>query len=214
MLSTSKIVYDDIRKTWEVEKNNDGLQDLEDLRLSKMVAYLSSVRHLLAETPSENSIQVDLLTQEGLNIEFMLRDLLMLRRTKIMNAVFSKGKVSGAMTLVEEEFYNRLSRGFTSHSDFIEEVLAGTPAATMKRSKKKKKESPPPEKQTPDSDEMEYVMVRFLRSVDEPFMGLDEVAYGPFHEEDIATIPTANAKRWLRDGTVTRVMLSNVEGDD
>ena len=208
----SKIVYNDIRKTWEDEKNNDVLQNLEDLRLSKMVAYLSSVRHLLAETPSENSIQVDLLTQEGLNIEFMLRDFLMLRRTKIMNAVLGQEKPAGSMTLAEEEFYNRLLRGVTSHSDFVEEVLAGTPAPTMKRSKKKKKEKTPTEKKPPDSDEMEYVMVRFLRSVEEPFMGLDEVAYGPFQEEDIATIPTANAKSWLRDGTVTRVMPSNVEG--
>ena len=101
-------MYDDIRKTWEDEKNNDALQNLEDLRLSKMVAYLSSVRHLLAETPSENSIQVDLLTQEGLNIEFMLRDFLMLRRTKIMNAVLGQEKPAGSMTLAEEEFYNRL----------------------------------------------------------------------------------------------------------
>ena len=208
----SKIVYDDIKKTWEDEKSNDALQDLEDLRLSKMVAYLSSVRHLLAETPSENSIQVDLLTQEGLNIEFMLRDLLMLRRTKIMNAVLGQEKPTGSMTLAEEEFYNRVLRGVTSHSDFVEEVLAGTPAPTMKRSKKKKKEKTPTEKKPPDSDEMEYVMVRFLRSVEEPFMGLDEVAYGPFQEEDIATIPTANAKSWLRDGTVTRVMPSNAEG--
>ena len=208
----SKIVYDDIKKTWEDEKSNDALQDLEDLRLSKMVAYLSSVRHLLAETPSENSIPVDLLTQEGLNIEFMLRDLLMLRRTKIMNAVLGQEKPTGSMTLAEEEFYNRVLRGVTSHSDFVEEVLAGTPAPTMKRSKKKKKEKTPTEKKPPDSDEMEYVMVRFLRSVEEPFMGLDEVAYGPFQEEDIATIPTANAKSWLRDGTVTRVMPSNAEG--
>ncbi len=208
----SKIVYDDIKKTWEDEKSNDALQDLEDLRLSKMVVYLSSVRHLLAETPSENSIQVDLLTQEGLNIEFMLRDLLMLRRTKIMNAVLGQEKPTGSMTLAEEEFYNRVLRGVTSHSDFVEEVLAGTPAPTMKRSKKKKKEKTPTEKKPPDSDEMEYVMVRFLRSVEEPFMGLDEVAYGPFQEEDIATIPTANAKSWLRDGTVTRVMPSNAEG--
>ncbi|MHA1905951.1 MAG: DNA replication complex subunit Gins51 [Candidatus Thorarchaeota archaeon] len=211
----SEIVYDDIKKTWEDEKNNDSLQNLEDLRLSKMVAYLSTVRHLLAETPSENSVQVDLMTQEGLNIEFMLRDLFMLRRTKIMNAVLSQVKPAGSMTLAEEEFYNRVSRGVTSHSEFVEEVLAGTPVPTMKRSKKKKKESPPPvkKKKAEEVDEMEYVMVRFLRSVEEPFMGLDEVVYGPFQEEDIATIPTANAKSWLRDGTVTRIVPSNAEDD-
>lgn len=201
----SEISYDAINTTWENEKDNSKLQDFEDLRLSKMVSYLSSVRQQLAETSSDNTIQVDLLTQEGLNIEFMLRDLLMLRRTKLMNLVLQNATPKGSMTLAEEEFYNRMQRGFSSHADFIDEVLAGSPAPTMKRTRKKKK-SPKPEKEAKDdSDEIEYVMVRFLRSVEESFMGLDEIVYGPFQEEDVATIPTANAKIWLRDGTVTRV---------
>jgi len=93
---------------------------------------------------------------------------------------------------------------------------AGTPTPTMKRSKKKKEPTPPPEKKkkTEEVDDMEYVMVRFLRPVEEPFMGLDEIVYGPFQEEDIATIPTANAKVWLRDGTVTRIVPSNAEDDE
>jgi len=211
----SEILYDAINKTWENEKDNSRLQDFEDLRLSKMVSYLSSVRQQLAETSSDNTIQVDLLTQEGLNIEFMLRDLLMIRRTKIMNLVFQNETPKGSMTLAEEEFYNRLQRGFSSHADFVDEVLAGSPTPTMKRTRKKKKKKPSqPEKEAKDdSDEIEYVMVRFLRSVEESFMGLDEIVYGPFQEEDVATIPTANAKIWLRDGTVTRVAPTRQEDE-
>lgn len=201
----SNVSYDTISKAWEDEKDSKKLQDFEDLRLSKMVSYLSSVRQELAETPSDNAIQVDLLTQEGLNIEFMLRDLLMLRRTKIMNLVLQNKSPEGSMTLAEEEFHNRIRRGITSHTEFIDEVIAGSPVPTMKR--KGKKEKPPqPEKEVEDdSEQMEYVMVRFLRAVEESFMGLDETVYGPFQEEDVATIPTANAKVWLRDGTVARV---------
>lgn len=209
----SEVSYDTISKTWEDEKNNTNLQEFEDLRLSKMVSYLSSVRQKLAETPSDNAIQVDLLTQEGLNIEFMLRDLLMIRRTKIMNLVLQNGTPKGAMTLAEEEFYNRMKRGLSSHDEFVTEVLAGSPAPTMKRTEKKKKTPQPKKKIEENSDEMEYVMVRFLRPVEDSFMGLDEIVYGPFQEEDVATIPTANAKGWLRDGTVTRVAPTKKEDE-
>jgi len=198
-------MYDAISKTWENEKNSKRLQDFEDLRLSKMVSYLSAVRQQLAETPSENVIQVDLLTQEGLNIEYMLRDLLLLRRTKIMNSVLQNTAPEGIMTLAEEEFYNRMQRGITSHIEFIDEVIAGSPAPTMKRKEKTEKTRQPEKEFEVDPEEIEYVMVRFLRAVEESFMGLDETVYGPFQEEDVATIPTANAKVWLRDGTVARV---------
>ncbi len=211
-------MYDDIRKTWEKEKEKDSLQDLEDHQLGMMVNYLSTVRRLLAETPSENHLQVDLLTQEGLNIEFMMRDLLMIRRTKIMNAVFRDEKPMGVMTIQEEGFYDRLSRGMTDHSKYVEDVLLGQPAPTLKRSTKKEKTTSQPEDKIADSvdsvDDLEYVVVRFLRPVEEPFMGLDEIVYGPFQVEDTATIPTENAKAWLVDGTVVRVVISNVEVDE
>ena len=48
--------------------------------------------------------------------------------------------------------------------------------------------------------------MRFLRSISDAFLGLDEKTYGPFKKEDIAVIPTANAKTWLRDGTVIRIV--------
>ncbi|MDF1537453.1 MAG: hypothetical protein P1Q69_00930 [Candidatus Thorarchaeota archaeon] len=201
----SDISYDTISKAWENEKDSKNLQDFEDLRLSKMVSYLSSIRQQLAEMPSDNAIQVDLLTQEGLNIEYMLRDLLMLRRTKIMNLVLQNETPKASMTLAEEEFHNRMQRGISSHTEFIDEVIAGSPVPTMKRTGKSEKPSRPEKEVEDDSEEMEYVMVRFLRAVEESFMGLDETVYGPFQEEDVATIPTANAKVWLRDGTVARV---------
>ena len=30
--------------------------------------------------------------------------------------------------------------------------------------------------------------------------------YGPFKKEDVAMIPSANARTWLRDGTVIRIV--------
>jgi DNA replication initiation complex subunit (GINS family) len=63
----------------------------------------------------------------------------------------------------------------------------------------------PTEATTPQEDVMDYVIVRFLRAIDNPIIGIDEITYGPFKKEDLITIPTANARVWLKDGTVVRV---------
>ncbi|MGY5876363.1 MAG: hypothetical protein RTU30_11510 [Candidatus Thorarchaeota archaeon] len=203
--------YDNIMQAWSDEMDNDELQDLEDLRFSKMVEYLSKIRLTLAETSAENQLQANLLTQEVLNLEFMLKDLLTMRRDKIVKASIVQRRPLGTMTLSEEELYNRIIRGFEGHHQFINETLVGTPTPTMKRSKSKKKSKDTKEPDTLESDEIEYVLVRFLNPIQDAFLGLDEMTYGPFAKDDIATIPTDNARMWLRDGTVTRVA---VEGQD
>ena len=103
--------YNDIESAWEQETANENLQDLEDLKLSKMVSYLSEIRVSLAETKAEDQLQADFFTQEALNVEFMLNDLLLLRQDKILKAALAQRRPIGTMTLPEEEFYNRLLRG-------------------------------------------------------------------------------------------------------
>ena len=194
----SDLGYDDIKSAWENEIENDGLHDLGDLRLSKMIAYLSNVRLSLASTDAEKRIQADMLTQEALNLEFMIEDLLTLRRQKILKAVISGHRPRGDMTLAEEELYNRAQRALDGHTEFVKDSLSG--------SKPKKKPSADKSKTSSISDAVEYVTVRFLRPISDAFLGLDEKTYGPFKKEDIAMIPAANARTWLRDGTVVRIV--------
>lgn len=200
----SDLGYDDIKSAWENEIENEGLQDMGDLRLSKMIAYLSSVRISLASTEADKRIQAELLTQEALNIEFMIEDLLNLRRQKILKAAISGHRPRGDMTLAEEELYNRTQRALDGHTEFVKDSLAGT--KPKKRTKKKPADDVEETKVEPDSESVEYVTVRFLRSISDAFLGLDEKTYGPFNKEDVAMIPSANARTWLRDGTVIRIV--------
>ncbi len=196
----SELGYDDIKSTWENEVQNEGLQDLGDLRLSKMVAYLSSVRLALASTDAEKRIQADLLTQEALNLEFIIEDLLTIRRQKILKAALSGYRPKGDMTLAEEELFNRTQRALDGHTEFINDSLAGS------KPKKKKAKDDVRKTRTPSSETVEYVTVRFLQPIIDAFLGLDEKTYGPFKKEDVAMIPAANARAWLRDGTVVRIV--------
>jgi DNA replication initiation complex subunit (GINS family) len=184
---------------------------LADLRLSKMITYLSNLRLSLASTSADEPLQADILTQEALNLEFMLEDLLALRREKILKSALIGRRPTADMTLAEEEFYNRIQRAFDGHSEFVRDSLAGSLSSETKKTTKTRKtskdksEGPFPE----EHEGTELIVVRFLQPIDEPFMGLDERTYGPFKKEEIATIPAANARRWLRDGVVTRVVLED-----
>ena len=204
-----------IQKAWEEENENEELANLEDLRLSDMISYLSKLRLSLAETPAENQLQAELYTQEALNLEYMLKDLLMLRREKILKSVLIRKKPLGIMVLAEEEFYNRILRGIDGHIEFIESSVVGTPIPSTKRGKKtKSSKSSKARAKAKVSSDIEYIVVRFLHSVDEAFVGMDEVTYGPFRKEDVATIPTDNARIWLSDGTVSRVVANNLEAKE
>jgi DNA replication initiation complex subunit (GINS family) len=193
--------YKDISDAWSAEKENQELQNLEDLRFSKMREYLSKVRYALTETPAENQLQADMYTQEALNLEFMLKDLLNLRREKIIRAAMDQRRPLGTMVLSEEELYNRLLRGFEGHSDFVKETLTGMPSSTLKQPTDDAGEA------IPQEDVVDYVIVRFLRSIDDAIIGIDERTYGPFKKEDLTTIPLLNAEAWSEDGTVMRVSL-------
>jgi DNA replication initiation complex subunit (GINS family) len=203
----SEINYNDIRTAWEDEISNEGLQDLADLRLSKMVSYLSKVRLELASTNADDVLQSDVLTQEALNIEFMLKDLLEHRRNKIVKAVLSSRKPTGDMTLTEEGFYKTTLRAFESHAEFVKETLSGA-TSKSKPAKKKGKSAKKIVDDTIDeeNEDIEYIVVRFLRPIEEQFMGLDEKTHGPFEKESVARIPAANVRIWLRDGTATRII--------
>lgn len=207
----SDVKYSDIELAWEQETANENLQDLEDLKLSRMISYLSEVRVSLANTKAEDQLQADLFTQEALNVEFMLNDLLILRQNKILKAALAQRRPIGTMTLAEEEFYNRLLRGVEGHQEFIKGALIGTPPSATKRSTRKKRKKGDDKSDDPPEEATDYVLVRFLRPIKDAFMGLDEVTYGPFKKEDIATIPTENAHAWLRDGTISRVVPEELE---
>jgi DNA replication initiation complex subunit (GINS family) len=168
-----------------------------------MIDYLSKARLQLTETAAEESLSAELLTREIQNLEFMLKDMLLVRRDKIIRDTLLQKRPVGSMTVSEEEFYNRLLRAAEGHSEFLEETLSGRVSRAL---------SDTADGMTsPDEGKAEYVMVRFLRAIDTAFVGIDEATYGPFSKEDIAVIPADNARPWLRDGTVMRVVAEGLE---
>lgn len=194
----TKADYDDIQCAWEAEVQNNSLQSLSDLRLSRMISHLSKARLELAGIEAENRLQADLLTQEILNMEFMLRDLLEIRRKKILELILQDGIISAnMMTVSEGEFYNRVKRAFDGHEESVKGSITGE-ALRIESEESSSDEQ---------DDEEDYIVARFLQAIEEPFVGLDELVHGPFEKDSVAIIPRANAMGWLQDGTISRVVM-------
>lgn len=194
----SEIGYKDISKIWADEVKEESLRNLPNMTLAKMTMYLSKVRLTLASINTENKIQEELLKQEALNLEFMIRDLLLLRRQKILNLVLTGRHPSAeSMTLDEEDFYKEIKTSFERHMEFVESSITGTSS------------KPRSEQDDDESSGSEYVTVRFLKDIESAFMGLDGREYGPFEKEHVAMIPFENATNLSRDGSVSRVLFED-----
>ena len=195
----SETGYEEIRRAWAEETKNHALQMLSGRSLSRMVSHLSKARVDLAGIAAENRLQASILTQEILNMEFMLRDLLEIRRRKILDSVMRGSPPSVELTIEEEEFHNRLKRAFDGHHEFVKASLTGEVTET---------DSAEVQSDSSEEEDDGYVMVRFLRSLNEPFVGIDELVHGPFEEGSVAMIPDGKAtRRWLEDGTLSRLIL-------
>lgn len=210
-MSQNEADYDSVRIAWERELENDHLLDLQDLELSSMVSCLSNTRIQLAKTKAEQELEASILTQEVMNLEFMIEDLLLLRKRKILAAVAANEDLQSDMTLQEEEFYNRLKRAFKAHQNFVDMTIAGK---TGSETSSQEDDRSLPQQLPEDTDEEGYVLVRFLEPIEDKFIGLDEAEYGPYREEDLATIPAAIARTWLRDRIVARVVPEGLERNE
>lgn len=63
-----------------------------------------------------------------------------------------------------------------------------------------------PADESPDSENVELVVVRFLEPVP-VFVGVDGLTYGPFKPEDVASIPALQAKGLIEKGAVVKIMV-------
>ena len=191
--------YNEISKIWATEVNEDSLQPFTRRQLLNIIVYISKIRLTLASDGTGTKLQEELLKQEALNLEFMLKDLLLLRKQKLLNLVLTGRHPPVELTILDEEdFYTKVKTAFDMHHQFVESSLAGS--ATAKSDAKDKEELPPAD---------EYMTVRFLRDVEDAFLGLDGHEHGPFKKEHVAMIPADNARNWERNGTVSRVILED-----
>lgn len=172
------------------EKTRDELQKLEATFFDDIVEYLNEKKQLFKEQKQKldtYSVDEQDKTERQLdNIYRLIRDLYERREKKIVMMALSQSRTRGAITNTttllneEAEFYEELVKLFDG---FRTKILA---SIIQGRKIEFTREEPTPEEAEKKEDKMK--MVRFLHPVPK-FLGKELEVYGPFEEEDVASLP-------------------------
>ncbi len=165
-----KLSYEKIRKVHRLEQSSSKLTNIED-------DFLDSIRPFLDDEKEEirknNDIFDDSKVRRLQNIRLMLEDIIYLRQKKIINNVIMGLKSSEQK---DENLISYEEKVYSNIFDIIKDYLSYMELNSTKETKSQNK-----------------VQITILKSVPK-FIGTDMQEYGPYKEQDLATIPESIAK--------------------
>ena len=232
--------YTDLYRHWLAEFDQTELTPFfqEDFN-----SYKNSVNKIKSiELQKDDSIKKEILESYKENFEYLLEDLLKIRKVKIMNAALSLQEINLEYILEPEKLlYQNLIRSIKGYDklkklstieDFQSDEITMKPAPStptleevetkseteievkaeiQKISQEEKTEILTPDIKSNTEDKIitdyNYTIVRFVKDTP-PLVGIDLKNYGPFNENDIASIPYKNAVILLNEKFAEKVDLS------
>jgi DNA replication initiation complex subunit (GINS family) len=200
-VSDISITYDLLFDILKIEKSREELQKLEEKFYEHVVEYLSSKESIISN-PNTPVRERELTRIQLSNVKKLLLDLYDRREKKIINLAIYKIKTSAGIihtdALLEEEkylfdtLYLQLSR---FRVDIINNIIDGK-APSISFSSQKIFQGAEPDKsiakavdETDDNGADGIKSVRFIKPVPR-FLGPELEIYGPFEENDIASLPS------------------------
>jgi DNA replication factor GINS len=179
-------MYNELHEVWKRELENRTLEKLSPDFYSRIVDYL---RKLKEETRmlDKRTVKASLLKKELQNVKHMINDICRARYGKIHRVVAKGEKVQpDVLTIEEERIFREASSSAEAYWSFVKSVLRGyVPKTDIEREHKR-------------------AVLRFLKSVP-AIIGADMKAYGPFKAEDVASLPTENAKVLIKQDLAEKV---------
>ena len=179
-------VYDELYKAWEKEKENVEIQKLPRNFYAKLADYLKKIREE-SRMLDEKTTKAKLMKREFENVKNMADELFQLRRDKVRKKALDRETVPReVLTEEEEKFYGEILPLAETYQAFLKDVLHGRLSRIEKEEKQKK------------------MLVRFVQEIP-AIVGSDMKTYGPFKPEDIATLPSENARVLVKQGVAVEV---------
>jgi len=178
-------LYNELYEAWRREKENVDLQLLPKDFYVKLGEYVRRIREesrLLDEKTTRGRI----LMHEAENVRKMVEELVLLRREKTVRLV-SLGEAPSLEGLAkeEEELVKTVAPSFESFQTLLKEIVSGRVSQASREKPKKR-------------------VLRFLKETP-AIIGADMKTYGPFKPQDVASLPTENAKILTRQGVAVEV---------
>lgn len=211
MESDINITYDSIFETLVQEKSRDELQKLSDEFYSNLVAYLSEKKSI-AESESDPDLAMK--NQKQLqNIYRITRELYERREKKIVGMALACSKAKSIIVdtspLLPEEkivFDTMLKQLDHYRNNILTNVIAAKAPSLLPSYVQNSVE---PQKQAPtdkqeQTEEQKTRLVRFLQPVPK-FVGSELEVYGPFQQEDVASLPPDIADLLINKGRAEEI---------
>ena len=179
-------MYDELYEAWKTEKENAEIQRLPKNFYAKIADYVKKIREE-SRMLDKKTTKAKLLNRELENVKNMVEKLVRLRYDKALKKALDRETVPReALTKEEEKLYGEVLPLAEAHQVFLKDILQGRLPRIEKEEKQKK------------------ILLRFVQEIP-AIVGSDMKTYGPFEPEDIATLPSENARILIKQGVAVEV---------
>jgi len=179
-------MYEELLKVWKEEKENPELQMLPRDFYAELVSYMKKMREE-SRMLDKKTTRARLMYRESENAKKLVKELMKLRREKILRKIVS-GKIvaEDSLTMEEKDLHHELLSLAESYQVILKNVLRGQ-APQIERKEKPKR-----------------TLVRFVQEIP-AIIGSDMNTYGPYRAEDVATLPSENARILIKQGIAVEI---------
>jgi DNA replication initiation complex subunit (GINS family) len=180
-------LYNELYEIWKKEKENENaIQRLPKNFYAKIAAYIKKTREE-NRMLDKKTAKAKLLNIEFENVKMMVGELFELRYRKLWRKALTRETVArDVLTEEEEKLCGEVLPLAEAYNDFSKDLLRGHLSNIEKGAK-----------QT-------MMVLRFVQGIP-ALVGSDMKTYGPFVPEDIATLPTENARLLIKQGVAVEV---------
>jgi DNA replication initiation complex subunit (GINS family) len=207
------ITYETLFELLRREKNRDDLQELQPTYFKEVIEYLGEKQRVFEESSHKEDLfsateREKTLAQLG-NIKKIVRELYERREKKIINLALNKSR-TGSSIIDTSKLLNEENKFFNTFVAMLNNYREGILANVLNLKEPLIDEPKPaePEKKEDGKKEGEECkptkMVRFVNPVPK-FVGKELEVYGPFEEDDMASLPTDIAELLISKGRAEEI---------
>jgi DNA replication factor GINS len=179
-------MYDELYAAWKKEKENVEIQRLPKNFYAKIAEYVGKIREE-RRMLDKKTTKAKLLNREFKSVKNMAEELILLRYDKALKKSLARETVpKGVLIEEEEKLYGEILPLAEVYQAFLKGVLRGR-LSSIEREEKPK-----------------TILLRFVQEIP-AIVGSDMKTYGPFEPEDIATLPSENARILIKQGVAVKV---------
>jgi len=179
-------LYDELYEAWKKEKENVEIQRLQKNFYAKIAEYVKKIREE-RRMLDKKTTKARLLKGEFTSAKKMIEDLIRLRYDKALKKSLARETVPReVLTEEEEKLYGEILPLAEAYQAFLRDILLGRLSHIEKE------------------EEPKRILLRFVQEIP-AIVGSDMKTYGPFEPEDIATLPSENARILIKQGVAVEV---------